>query len=970
MTAPHDQLEAFLDGTLADRATFERHLLRCAACQVALEDALQLIAAGAALSREPDRPQAAAKAVRRSRGRVVGAAVALAAIVVLVLIALQDRGASLDERVASSLRPRRPYAFRLPYAPLDHHRPYDVPRGSTLIEPLPFALIAEIEAQRPTAALVATLLVSADLARAEAALAGAGEDDDLELDRAALALARNRPVDALAHVDRVLLHVPHSAVALWNRAVALDELHLPLAAAEAFDEVARVDEPGWGAEARERARQLRSAENARSERWRQAKAACDGMAAAVPDHATVRANAATCRTAFYEAVRRAPSRDAVLQLTPVAEELDAAAHGTAAKELLDRVTAVEPPLRGRAVALYSTLTKTPDLPEAERRRLLDELRATKQDDLVLGAIPRSRLGGLGAEYIARARATRDPYFLELAEEREADALLSAGDPLGAEVILLRSVRACVPRAVDLRCSYLQLALASIYMTMHRPSELRAIALAGLERSRKFAIYWDERQFFDLLAEAARYEQAHGPMRGYLREATLRSADECAQAQYDQESLAVASIAALRFDQARRDIAAARTCGRSPTPTRARVLAELARFDGTPQEAAALRAGLVKTREDPALLLGQRAQLDAAEGRLLAARDPAAAQLLLRRALATAAQASPNDSDAAIARHDAYTALLVIAAERSDAASVLSLFEESLGTAPRDASVCVVGVMLDAERLLVTTRDPVGVLASHFDPAGVKDSRPDPAAVIPAAVVRRLASCARIDVLALPPVFGAQGLLPPGLPWSYRGRALARARLWPKEPTILTVTDANPPSELGLAPLQSRASTRIAGARHVELRGPDATPQQTLDALVGADVVELHAHGFVDLGVSDASMIALSPQSDGRFALGARQIAGLQLPREPLVILAACHAGYTAPYRHESWGLPRAFLLAGARAVFASPEPISDADAGELFRAIERRILQGQDAAVALRDARAPRLESDPRDWTRAVVLFD
>jgi CHAT domain-containing protein len=213
-------------------------------------------------------------------------------------------------------------------------------------------------------------------------------------------------------------------------------------------------------------------------------------------------------------------------------------------------------------------------------------------------------------------------------------------------------------------------------------------------------------------------------------------------------------------------------------------------------------------------------------------------------------------------------------------------------------------------------------------------------------------------------------LPAELAWSYRGRPGAAAAAPPAAPTVVTVADVTPPPELKLAPLASRRLPPIPGATHVDLTGPEATPARVAVALADADAVEIHAHGFVDQGLSDASVIALSPQADGRFTLVAREIAALSLPRSPLVILAACHAAYTAPYRHEPWGLPRAFLLAGARAVLASPDTISDAEAGELFRAVEAQILAGADPAVALRDERARRLAADPRSWARSVLLFD
>ena len=49
---------------------------------------------------------------------------------------------------------------------------------------------------------------------------------------------------------------PRHPQALWNRALALRDLGLALAAAEAFEAVAALHEPGWADEARAHAQQL------------------------------------------------------------------------------------------------------------------------------------------------------------------------------------------------------------------------------------------------------------------------------------------------------------------------------------------------------------------------------------------------------------------------------------------------------------------------------------------------------------------------------------------------------------------------------------------------------------------------------------------------------------------------------------------------------------------------------------------
>jgi hypothetical protein len=1009
MTSPCADLDDYLDEALApvDHEQFEQHLLACTRCQGAVEDFMQLLAAGAELSRRDDRPRApvtqiasdppagiqvisidAARrdAVRRDSARHApagrpargrwrspwwGVAAGAFASAVAVLVLWVSPRPTLEDQIFASLAPKRGFVERLPYAPLDRHRAYDVPRGDRELERISMKLTAEVEQRRPPAALVAVLLASGDLDRAEKQLAGPdhGGDPDLEIDRAVIALHRRQYPEALRSLDEVLARTPRNSVALWDRALVLTELQLPGAAAEAFDDVAKLGELGWSLEALRRAAELRRADDVRSRRWKVARDACKAMSPGhLPDLAVVRSNPSVCRFAFYRAVRDTATPGDALALLPIAEILDADAGNTAAASLVREVAAADPAQRRFGLAALRMLTETAQLSSADKRRLLDQVRSTHQADLVLAAIKRAGLPGWRDEYVARGAATKDPFYLEVAAERGAELLLEGGDPLGAEVELRRAVDACAQRKAELRCSYLYDKLANIYEIMNRPSDERQVAQAGLDRSRRLGLYWDEEFFFLDLAEAARAGGAHALMRAYLREAELRWGGECDRVRYAEETLAMASIDELDFSRARRELTRAPMCGGVPSPYRARVLAELARIDGTADEAVALRAGLVHTRELPGITPGQLANLDAIEGRLLAARDPGAARPLLQHAIDVADRVGRLDMDGVKARADAYASLLVLAANQGDRAATLALFAQAAGAPLRGP--CAVGVMVDAERVLVVARDPAGKVEQYFAPSGRREAALAAEALVPTSFMRSLSGCARIDVLALPPVFGRPNLLPPDLAWSYRGRSSAAEAPPPTHPHVVTVAEAVPPSELKLAPLQAMTLAPIPGASHQDLRGAEATPAGVLGAIPGADVVELHAHGFIDLTRSDASLIALSPEADGHFALNARQIADVRLPRAPLVILAACHAAYTAPYHHEPWGLPHAFLLAGARAVIASPETISDAEAGGFFRTVEQRILAGTDPAIALRDERVRQLARAPASWTRTVLLFD
>ncbi|MDQ3263102.1 MAG: CHAT domain-containing protein, partial [Myxococcota bacterium] len=121
--------------------------------------------------------------------------------------------------------------------------------------------------------------------------------------------------------------------------------------------------------------------------------------------------------------------------------------------------------------------------------------------------------------------------------------------------------------------------------------------------------------------------------------------------------------------------------------------------------------------------------------------------------------------------------------------------------------------------------------------------------------------------------------------------------------------------------------------------------------------------------SGAAHLVLSPDPQGRFALTAEAIRGVQLAGAPTVVLAACDSGQVAAYLHQAWGLPQAFREAGARAVFAARGALPDASSAAFFDGVLRRIRAGVAPARALRDERVGWLDRGD-DWVTDVVLFE
>jgi hypothetical protein len=925
---------------------------------------------------------------------------AAAAVFAAVMFVRASPSASerLERQIIAELSPSRAIEERLPSAPFDRYREYDTPRaGAARKESLSATTLRDLDARPDKVGLIAAHLARGDFDAADDALRSAGPGDDLDVERAfvaekhverafvaekhverAFVAEKHRHhTDALALLDQVLARTPRHAQAMWNRAVVLRELDLSLVAAEAFDASFAISlaalQPRWSAEAFARIEALRSGEHTRAQEWKTANVACNALEqGVVPDLGIVRRYVSGCRPALYEAVRRAQTRDEVLRLLPVADAIDAESADTASSELVKRTASADFKIRGPSVAVYRRLTMppklSPKLSTEEAAGLVTQLRASGQSDLVMGALLRAgMLHDHLDEYVRLARATRDPYFGEYAVELDAQRKQDSGRPLEAELSLHEAVTQCAKREVELRCVYLQKALANQYITRHLPVEATEMALAGLERSRRLNLYWVERLFFTVLSDAARLERDYPQMRAYTREAALRN-NECAQLRQSHEILADAELAELRFAGARAELDRAPACEEPPTVLRAGIEAELAHVDGTPQRAAKLRDDFARARQDSTLTPGEQAYLDASEGRLVAAGDPTPARSLLAHAIEAADKLGIDDAMGTKARSAAYNTLLLLGAKDLGGAALLELFARAGRTPPRAG--CALGALIDGERLLLVARGAGDRFNQVFEPHAFTTPDFDARTLVPATLLRALSGCSRIDVIALPPLYGQPHLLPSELAWSYRGPAAAPLPVGSRRPIALTVEDARPPAALGLAKLQrSSHEPRATNVDEVIVSGGEATPRRVLEELSLADFVEIHAHGFVDLGVSDVSLIALSPQSDGTFALTARVIAAQKLERAPFIALAACHAAYTAPYLHEPWSLPYAFLLAGARGVLAPTTAIPDKDAGTFFRAVGDQILRGIDPAAVLRDQRLQR-HGGPADWVDDVVLFD
>ncbi|NMO17382.1 CHAT domain-containing protein [Pyxidicoccus fallax] len=1006
-------LPRFLDGEMSaeEQARFREHLGGCEQCSEAFRDALQLELLGQMTVEEgPVRMSPDARRARRSGGRwrgrwpwaAGGAALALGLLAALLPLL---GGEGVPDGAWLVPPAGRHLEARLTYAPVDQHYRRYVPDRSGVetkarVAALPLHALARLEAREDLHGIATAYLLYGAPRQAMAFLEKMPDSPDRRSDQAVIALEQAREArdgdmdgallkqglldEALELLDGVLREAPDHPQALWNRALVLREMGLSLLAAESFEAVARRAEPGWGDEARSQVRKLRDDTLAREREWKEAHAATrdlmtDPRARLPLDEA--RRYPGIVRLAFYDVLRAVPTREDVARLLPLAEVLDE----TYGRQLPDagipdgragfitqyvkRVAARDFTRRGPAAERYGRLLRG-ELPATPA--LLEELRRSGEDDILLGALVYA--SGMGRpvdlEEVARlADAQGDAWMQFHVERLRAIRDTRAGEWWKAEPRLREALEACWPQSLAYRCLGLERALTDLYLGLHRPAEALRYAWRGWNRAKDAGEWRFEQEFLQELADVARFQHAFASARAYLEEAQARMPVDCAQRTHIQSSLASVEWRSFRPDDARRALDRALACERPLGLTGAFVLAELARSRPQPRDDVHLRRALAELRR-PGLSAGTEALLLFIEGQFALARSRTEGEVALWRAIERAEEA-PDDVDARKARAYAYGVLIAEegAAGRWPEALALLGRQLRLGTVPQQ---CLLAVSLHHERTLVMAQGPYGRLHGSFD-----DTRARPLngteKLVPRHLVEELRDCEHVDVLALPPVHGLTGVLPMDMAWSYR---VGRGAMLPPSPEggaahHLVVTHVAAPPSLRLPRLDMLEPPRVPDPLRVELRGTLATPSRVLAAMVDASEVELHAHGLFSPAVSDASLVVLALDGDGRYALTADRVRRTRLRQAPLVLLVTCSAARTAPFQHEPFSLPVAFIEAGARLVLASTVDIPDT-AGAFFEAVRERIRGGMRPSVALRDTRMRWLKERPGDgkWLGHVLLFE
>lgn len=897
--------------------------------------------------------------------------------VVAIAVGLLLRASEPPDDAWLARAPERLIEARIALPQADRHRPLaarTMGGGGAAPGMLPLATLARLEKRGAPRELAEAYLVRGDPNLADEALRqleGVQPSPEVESDRSVALLLKGHLEEALRSVDRALERAPRHPQALWNRALVLRELQLPLLAAQTFQDVAALGEPGWSDEAKQKAAALREAVDARRRRWESVKAAGEALVSGKPPPGEgLDPHHPISRIYIYDAVRAAPSAERVLALLPLAQAFDREAGGDVLERYVRRVAASDFRSRERFVRAYDALRRGA-FPGKERESLTADLLRSREDDLVMGwLVLTHRVGEHLDTFEARAAASGDPWFQAIAAQERAKVEWARGELAQARKRLDAALRACRTARVEFRCQGLEVELSTLYLDLTWMDEAQAHASRGIAAARASADWGRELQFLYNLAQGARLRNDFPLARALWREVLERNRGDKQQERNAFQNLANVELNALRFDRARVELDHALATGLPLTPLGAAVLADIARVVPAPGDERAIEQALGATGATSRP--SQVAMATHVRGRFAIERDPEKGRALLRQAIREAEARGLSERDASARRAQAYsyTSLLLDEGRAGAFDAAMALFAEELKLRPPER--CVLAVTADSERSLLVARGADGRALGRYEGARPTPLPANLQGFVPEEMLAALRPCERVDVLARPPLHGRAGLLPPDRVWLYRTRPSP-----PPQPVgravHLVVADVSFPKSApgleALKPLNAWPPDLDPSEARVVLTGTEATPSRVLAQMASATEVDVVAHGIVR-EASDASYLVLAPEADG-FELTATRIRGRRLAGAPLVILAACHAAHAAPVLYEPFSLPAAFIDAGARGVIAATTEIPDVEAGRFFNAVRARIRAGASPATSVRDERVEwTREGKGRTWLESVLVFE
>ena len=965
-----EQLGAFVDGELApdEAAAFRKHLVVCARCQQEMHGLMQLSAlAEQARERSPAaRPEVApvvlAAQDRRARPRraawvgVVGA-VAIAAAAVLAIRPgtkkpdLSTALASLDARTVSGW----PSAL----GARDYRR-YEVSRGvngpkNDVLARAELGLLADERWDQ----LATLAILRRDFDAADGYLSKLPQTPPVLSDRGLVLLERSRCDDALELFADALRKDPGFAPALFNRGRCLRDLGLPFAASKAFEAVRKANAGGWSKEAAELETDLQRQTNEFRDfnaQWRAAKQAFRENGTPFPEP-FVRRAPSRVRYEINIALATAPERAQAKSLVTEARRIDGIIGGSA----LERRAAwtlrqpFTPARKELAARMARWLSDAEKASPQDVDQLLATARKAHEDDLTLLVLENYRKYQFTPERERLARTSGDEWSLAQLELARGDTVRGNGQLAEAERVLRQARGRCTDRSLGIPCAYLSQTLSDVYRDAGRMDDALREAFAGAAQAREASLAEYERKSLfagtDLRAQADRLAAAGAT----FEELQLREPAHCGVAEWSLEQQAAGYVRRGDVVLARNLMGERPKCDQPPEPWRAELdlrIAVLGRDRAAMTTATQRAAALADSAE-----LAQERLLYAyvaGSGRL-ALGDRGAEEGL--RSLVKA-DALPGDRQVASARADAQAQLAITSIAGGRPESALEELARLSRATP--AARCVVGWVEHLDQrgwaLKTATGEPRGQLV--FGSGNFQ---------LPPDALASLSGCPVVGVYATGEVQGRAGLLPDNVAWAFR-TSDGTNREAPSAPgTKLLVRNPRSPPDLKLPQLGFRDRGSLAGWEVLE--GGEATPSRVRDALRNAQLVDFEVHGYVDSEVPDGALLVLSEDPDGRYALSASEVSALKLSAHPVVMLGACRAASVSRFREQPWSLPHSFMRAGARAVYAARTELPDAEVGDFFAAVERRLESGEAPAVALRDERVRWLR-EGRGWVRDVVVFD
>lgn len=980
----HEQVGAFLDGELSapEADAFRQHLSTCAVCQRELESLMQLEAVAGA---QP--PLADVTPLRRPSlvPRLAAAAVLLAAGLAAFLVLRPTSRAPTPLALADA----RDLEARLTWPAADAWRPYRPLRAGAAAgaEDISAATLAALEASGDARALAAAWLLSGNAQRARGALAGL-ETPDASSDLSAIALAEGHPEEALTLAEAALARAPSHPQAAWNRALALERLGLTRAAAQGFHELARAPTSDWAHEAETRARAL---DDAWATRVSQSQKALDAGAAMVlggPPMSleAARAMPSWARMCVRYALLTATTREAVEALRPLARSLDQQFGGPPSlSETVDRAAGADfsrrrgdaARFRASTVDYFRALAGTGFGPHVDDGEAglgdagpwVAALRRARAWDYLLFALPMGRqlaAPGAMAVYEEAIRRDGDPWLAPAIALERARRALADGDAWEAERTLTELLGGLGP--MPLRELQVRDELAQLFVAQHRVQEASGQATAAFRLAEAQGDLGLAMRALRVLADAARFRNdATALARDELLEGLLRQPEDCGASAWAHESLASMAINTMDVSRARDELKLAQACDAPLSEVGAIVLADLMRLAPQPTDAARLDEALTHLREDSAGDDARAALLLHIEGRGHLDAQPQQGAAALRRAIALARAQPGVDALPQKLVAQSYGLLRSAAGDAGRWDDLFTLTGEELGVeAP---ARCALVVEVQDNRVAAAGRSADGAAfgeARHFPlTPGALGLTVDAIARLAGPVARKATlGCERLDVYTGFPLHGQSGWLPDDVAWAFAGGSPHRT---PVGHAGLVVRDVETPPALRLPRLA--AWDDALRPQDAQLSGAAATPTAVLEAMRDAALVELHVHASVNPADADTAALLLAPDASGAWALSAKSLRAAHLDAHPIVLLAACRASTVAPYFHEPWSLPRAFLSAGASAVVAAPVDLPDDEARAFFNGVVTRIRAGADPAVAVRDERL-RFIGRRALWVRTVLVFN